>query len=97
MARQHIHYRKPVVGDLVHPIEHASISMDNPRRAVITGHPSSPRRAYADIARVGLVIDTRGTEVLVQFAGEKDDIGQPYRLWYRRTNVVTIDGVREIS
>lgn len=76
MARQHLHYRKPVVGDLIHPTE---------------------LRGRADTSRVGLVIDTRGLEVLVQFAGEKDDDGQPYRLWYRRTNVITIDGVREIE
>ena len=75
MARQHLHYRKPVVGDLVHPTE---------------------ARGRADTNRVGLVLDKRGLEVLVQFAGEKDDDGQPYRLWYRRTNVITIDGVREI-
>ena len=78
MARQHLHYRKPVVGDLDHPIEAAAGA-----------------RIYADTDRDGLVLDKRGLEVLIQFAGEKDDDGQPYRLWYRRTNVVTIDGVRE--
>ena len=84
MARQHLHYRPPVVGDLVHPIEH---------RPII----AAPKpRTYADTERVGLVVDKRGLEVLVQFAGEKDDTGEPYRLWYTRTNVITLDGVREI-
>ena len=82
MSRQHLHYRKPVIGDLVHPIEHRG-----------TGYM---RGAYADTERVGLVVDNQGLEVLVEFAGEKDDTGQPYRLWYRRTNVITLDGVKEI-
>ena len=82
MSRQHLHYRKPVVGDLVHPIEYRG-----------TGWM---RGSYADADRVGLVIEAHGLEVLVQFTGEKDDDGQPYRLWYRRTNVIHIDGVREI-
>lgn len=85
MARQHLHYRKPVVGDLVHPTE------------VLTGSRAQRPYGRADTSRVGLVIEAAGLEVLVQFAGEKDDAGQPYRLWYRRTNVVTIDGVREIE
>ena len=81
MSRQHLHFRRPNVGDLVHPIEH----IPRPR----TG-------TYADTERVGLVIEKQGLEVLVQFAGEKDDTGEPYRLWYKRTNVIHIDGVREI-
>ena len=84
MSRQHLHYRKPVVGDLVHPIEHRPI--------VVAPQP----RTYADTDRVGLVIEAQGLEVLVQFAGEKGSTGQPYRCWYRRTNVITIDGVKEI-
>ena len=79
MARQHLHFRRPNVGDLVHPIEAAAGAS-----------------TYADTDRVGLVLDKRGLEVLIQFAGEKDDDGQPYRLWYRRTNVITLDGVKEI-
>ena len=82
MARQHLHYRKPVVGDLVHPIEYRGAGVS--------------RGSYADTTRVGLVIEAGGLEVLVQFAGEKDDTGDPHRLWYRRTNVITIDGVTEI-
>ena len=78
MARQHLHYRKPIIGDLVHPID------------VIASSP------WANTTRVGLVIDKRGLEVVVQFAGEQDEDGQPYRLWHRRMNVVTIDGVKEI-
>ena len=85
MPRQHLHYRKPVVGDLVHPIEH------RPRGTREAFKP----RTYADTDRVGLVIEAQGLEVLVQFAGEKDAEDQPYRLWYRRTNVITIDGVKE--
>ena len=82
MSRQHLHFRRPNVGDLVHPIEYRG-----------TGYS---RGSYADTERVGLVVDKRGLEVLVQFAGEKDDTGEPYRLWYTRTNVITLDGVREI-
>jgi len=82
MARQHLHHRSPVVGDLVHPIEYSG-----------TGYGYGP---YADTERVGLVIEKQGLEVLVQFAGEKDDTGEPYRLWFSRTNVIHIDGVREI-
>ena len=88
MSRQHLHYRKPVIGDLVHPIEARPFSP--------LGTKKAKPRTYADTDRVGLVIDKRGIEVLVQFAGEKDDDGQPYRLWYRRTNVIAIDGVTEI-
>ena len=83
MARQHLHFRRPNVGDLVHPIEH---DVSRPRG----------QKAYADTERVGLVLEKQGLQVLVQFAGEKDDTGDPYRLWYRRTNVIHIDGVREI-
>lgn len=83
MARQHLHFRCPRVGDLVHPLEH---SVKSNRRS----------GAYADTERVGLVIEKSGLDVLVQFTGEKDDDGDPYRLWYRRTNVITIDGVTEI-
>ena len=43
-----------------------------------------------------LVIEKDGLDVLVQFTGEKDATGVPHRLWYRRTNVITIDGVTEI-
>ena len=68
MTRQHLHFRKPVIGDLVHPIEHRG-----------AGYMRGP---YADTERVGLVVDKQGLEVLVQFAGEKDSTGQPYRLWY---------------
>ena len=88
MSHQHLHYRKPVIGDLVHPIEARPFSP--------LGTKKSKPRTYADTDRVGLVIDKRGIEVLVQFAGEKNDDGQPYRLWYRRTNVIAIDGVTEI-
>ena len=88
MSRQHLHYRKPVVGDLVHPIEHRPFSPLGTREAF-------KPRTYADTDRVGLVIEAHGLEVLVQFAGEKDAEGQPYQLWYRRTNVITIDGVTE--
>ena len=84
MSRQHLHYRKPVVGDLVHPIEYRG-----PANFKSGG-------SYADTERLGLVIEKQGLEVLVQFSGEKDDSGNPYRLWYRRTNVITIDGVKEI-
>ena len=83
MARQHLHFRCPRVGDLVHPLEH---SVKSNRRS----------GAYADTERVGLVIEKSGLDVLVQFTGEKDDDGDPHRLWYRRTNVITIDGVTEI-
>ncbi len=82
MTRQHLHFRKPVIGDLVHPIEYRG-----------TGYM---RGSYADTERMGLVIEKQGLEVLVQFAGERDDTGEPYRLWYKRTNVIHIDGVREI-
>ena len=84
MSRQHLHFRRPNVGDLVHPLEYRG-----PANFKSGG-------SYADTERVGLVIEKQGLEVLVQFAGEKDDSGNPYRLWYRRTNVITIDGVREI-
>ena len=83
MAHQHLHFRCPRVGDLVHPLEH---SVKSNRRS----------GAYADTDRVGLVIEKSGLDVLVQFTGEKDDDGDPHRLWYRRTNVITIDGVTEI-
>lgn len=83
MARQHLHFRCPRVGDLVHPLEH---SVKSNRRS----------GAYADTERVGLVIEKDGLDVLVQFTGEKDATGVPHRLWYRRTNVITIDGVTEI-
>lgn len=83
MSRQHLHFRCPRVGDLVHPLEH---SVKSNRRS----------GAYADTERVGLVIEKSGLDVLVQFTGEKDDDGDPHRLWYRRTNVITIDGVTEI-
>lgn len=83
MARQHLHFRRPNVGDLVHPLEH---SVKSSRRS----------GTYADTERVGLVIEKQGLEVLVQFAGETNSTGDPHRLWYRRTNVITIDGVREI-
>ena len=83
MARQHLHHRPPVVGDLVHPIEYSG-----------EGYGYGP---YADTERVGLVIEKQGLEVLVEFVGEKERLtGAPHRLWYRRTNVITIDGVREI-
>ncbi len=84
MSRQHLHFRRPNVGDLVHPLEYRG-----PANFKSGG-------SYADTERVGLVIEKQGLEVLVQFSGEKDDSGNPYRLWYRRTNVITIDGVREI-
>ena len=89
MPRQHLHFRRPNVGDLVHPIEHRPFSPLGTREAF-------KPRTYADTERVGLVIEKQGLEVLVQFAGEKDDNGDPYRLWYKRTNVVTLDGVKEI-
>ena len=84
MARQHLHFRCPRVGDLVHPLEH---SVKSNRRS----------GAYADTERVGLVIEKDGLDILVQFVGEKERLtGAPHRLWYRRTNVITIDGVTEI-
>ena len=82
MSRQQLHYRKPKIGDLVHPIEH---------------HIGRPFGPYPDVDRVGLVLKTQGLEVLVQFSGERNDLdGLPLTLWFRRTNVITIDGVREI-
>jgi len=89
MSRQHLHYRKPVVGDLVHPIEHRPFSPLGTREAF-------KPRTYADTDRVGLVIEAHGLEVLVEFVGERERLtGVPHRLWYRRTNVITIDGVTE--
>lgn len=90
MARQHLHHRPPVVGDLVHPIEYRPFSPLGTREAF-------KPRTYADTDRVGLVIEKQGLEVLVEFVGEKERLtGAPHRLWYSRTNVITIDGVREI-
>lgn len=89
MSRQHLHWRRPNVGDLVHPIEARPFSP--------LGTKKAKPPTYADTERVGLVIEKQGLEVLVEFVGERERLtGAPHRLWYRRTNVVTIDGVTEI-
>jgi len=82
MTRKRLHYRKPKIGDLIHPIEHRVGKGDG-----LVG--SGP---YADVSRVGLVVDTEGLNVLVQFCGRSEP-----GPWYRRTNVIPVECVYEIE
>ena len=49
---------------------------------------------YTDTDRVGLVVETMGLEVLVQFG--KDYDGQPHREWYARTRCILVENVKDI-
>ena len=78
MPRKHLHWTVPRVGDLVHPMVH---DMDSDM-------------IYTDTDRVGLVVETMGLEVLVQFG--KDYDGQPHREWYARTRCILVENVKDI-